>query len=454
MTAPSTAPPVAHPEWHPTRAVALAGAAGVVVLAAGVLLGRADVALLGVPLVLGALAAHGSAPSGGTELSFVDAGPEDAAPQDAGPEARPGTIAETLRVRAADGAEAVQVRVHAPGHRPAVVVVPATGTRDLRVSLDSVRTGPSPAFEVYARGHGVLGAHTEDTWVLRGRERLVLPEASRLQRVPLPTRLRGLTGPRRSRRLGDGTELRDIHPMGPGDRLRRVDWRATARMSPDLDQLFVRRTLATAEAGAVLVMDSRDDVGPDLHTWRGSEPLRVDEATSLDLARHAAASVAAALVANGDRVGLEDLARRRRPLAPATGQRHLRRILHALALSAPVGEPAERLRPPQLPNDVIVYLFTTLLDDAPLALVRSWREQGVPVVVVDTLPGVHPVRERHLRLAWRITSMERADRTRELEALGVPVVRWTGQERVRAARRFEELVREAERHRPVVGGRR
>ena len=430
--------------WHPTRAAALAGAFGVVVLALGVVLGRADIALLGAPLVLACLLGQWSVPRGSTELSFDDVGPDEG----------PGTIAETLLVAPAEGAETVQVRVFAPGHRPTVVVLAADGPRALGVRLDSVRTGPTQTFEVFARGYGALGAHAEDAWMLTAPERLVLPEATRLQRVPLPTRLRGLTGPHRSRRLGDGTELRDVHPMGPGDRLRRVDWRATARLSPGVDELFVRRTLATAEAGAVLVVDSRDDVGPDLHTWRGTEPLRVDEATSLDLARHAAASIAAALVAAGDRVGLEDLARRRRPLAPATGQRHLRRILHALALAAPVGEPAERLRPPQLPNDVIVYLFTTLLDDAPLGLVRSWCAQGVPVVVVDTLPGVHPVSERHLRLAWRITTMERADRTRELESLGVPVVRWTGQERLRAAERFEELVRGAERHRPVVGARR
>ena len=430
--------------WRPARATALACAAGVVVLAAGVLLGRADVALLGVPLVLAALLADRARPTGSTELSFDAVGPAE----------DPGTIAETLRVAAAPGSETVQLRAYSPGHRPGIVVVPAHADRALEVRLDSVRTGPNQTFEVYARGYGSLGGHTEDAWALRAPERLVLPEASPLGRVPLPSRLRGLTGPRRSRRQGDGTELRDVHAMRPGDPLRRVDWRATARRSPELEELYVRRTFATAEAGAVLVMDSRDDVGPDLHTWRGSEPLRVDEATSLDLARHAAASIATALVNNGDRVGLEDLARRRLPLAPATGRRHLRRILHALALSAPVGEVSERLRPPQLPNDVIVYLFTTLLDDAPLDLVRSWCDQGVPVVVVDTLPAVHPVTERHLRLAWRITTMERADRTRELEALGVPVLRWTGAERARAAERLEGLVRASERHLPVVGGRR
>jgi uncharacterized protein (DUF58 family) len=204
----------------------------------------------------------------------------------------------------------------------------------------------------------------------------------------------------------------------------------------------------------VLVIDSRDDVGPDLHTWRGTEPQRVDEPTSLDLARHAAASVASALITVGDRVGIEDLARRRRPLTPATGRRHLRRIVHALALAAPVGEPTKRVRPPQVPADSIVYLFTTLLDDAPLALVEQWTEQGIPVVVVDTLPAVQPVEERHLRLAWQVTRMERADRKHFLTARGIPVLRWAGREREQAASTFEALVRSTERHRPGAGARR
>ncbi|WP_425953662.1 DUF58 domain-containing protein [Xylanimonas sp. McL0601] len=430
--------------WRPTQAAAGAAAVGLSALAVGVFFGRADVALLGVPLVLGAVLGRLGLPVGRTSAAF-DGG---------GPSAVPGEIAETLRLTAAAGSDVVHLRVFAPGHRPADVVVPGQGERELPLRLSSVRTGPQTTFRADVRGYGPLGASAEDPQRLGAPDRLVLPEASRLGRVPLPSRLRGLTGPRTSRRLGDGSELRDVHPLGPGDRLRRVDWRATARRSPTLDTLYVRRTFATAEAGAVLVLDSRDDVGPDLRTWRGSEPLRVDEPTSLDLARHAAASVATALVDAGDRVGLEDLARRRRPLTPATGKRHLRRILHALALTAPVGTPARRVRPPQVPTDAIVYLFTTLLDDAPLTLVEAWAEQGVPVVVIDTLPDVHPVPERHLTLAWRITAMERADRVRALTARGVPVVRWAGSERDRAAARFEVMVRAAERHRPVAGARR
>ncbi|QAY71014.1 DUF58 domain-containing protein [Xylanimonas protaetiae] len=430
--------------WRPTQAAAVTVAVGLAVLVGGVVTGQADVALVGVPLVLAVVLGRALRPAGTTTATFETGGPTEV----------PGLIEETLHLEPAAGADVVHVRVFAPGHRPVEAVVPAGPARDLTVRLASERTGPQRTFHVDARARGPLDGATEDAATARAADRLVLPEASRLGRVPLPSRLRGLTGPRTSRRLGDGAELRDVHPMAPGDRLRRVDWRATARISPSLESLHVRRTFATAEASAVLVIDSRDDVGPDLHTWRGTEPQRVDEPTSLDLARHAAASVAAALVDAGDRVGLEDLARRRRPLTPATGKRHLRRILHALALAAPVGDPTQRVRPPQVPTDAIVYLFTTLLDATPLALVEQWAERGIPVVVVDTLPAVRPVTEKHLRLAWRITTMERADRTRALEARGVPVLRWAGRERDQAAARFEVLVRSAERHRPVAGARR
>ena len=61
---------------------------------------------------------------------------------------------------------------------------------------------------------------------------LVLPRTTPLAQTPVSARLRGLTGPHTSRRLGDGTELRDIAPLLPGDPVRRVDWRVTARRSP------------------------------------------------------------------------------------------------------------------------------------------------------------------------------------------------------------------------------
>ncbi|WP_278237405.1 DUF58 domain-containing protein [Isoptericola sp. AK164] len=444
------------PVWRRTPTAVLSTVSGVVVLVVGLLAGRADVGVLGLPLLLTGVwtgrpgALGGASPQAPTRASLSS---ED------GPTA-PGELSGTLTLDPPPGAELVVLRAAAPGHEPSDLVV-AADHRELAVRSATVRTGPQPTFVVDLRGYGAAGTTAEDPVRAVGPTRLVLPTAVPLGRVPLPPRMRGLTGPHTSRRLGDGEELRDVHLFTPGDRLRRIDWRTTARRSPELDELYVRRTYATAEATTMLVVDSRDDVGPDLRTWRGQGEQRVDESTSLDLARHAAASVAHAVVDAGDRVGLQDLGRRRRPLPPAAGRRHLRRILHGLAMSSPWGSPTRRLRPPQLPADAVVFVFSTVLDDEPVDLARTWREQGHRVVVVDTLPAVRPVVEPHMRIAWRVTSMERADRLRRLEAEGTPVVPWRASERAGAAARLEALVKASERHHsahvrraPVAGGAR
>lgn len=443
--------------WHLTSAYTAAVAAGVVLLALGVLTGRADVALVGVPGLLAAVWGRSSRPA--AHPAAPAAAPAGQAAETAHPEPRgtlhepegtaaPGELTTTLRLTTRPTtADVVHLRIAAAGHRTTELAL-AARTREVPLRLSSVRTGPQETFAIDLRG-SLHHVWEQEATQVGGTRRLVLPAAAPLGRLPLPQRLRGLTGPHSSRRLGDGAELRDIHPFTPGDRLRRIDWRTTARRSPDLDTLYVRRTYATAEATAVLVVDSRDEVGPDLRTWRGYGTLRVDEPTSLDLARHAAASVGRALVEAGDRVSLEDLARRRRPLPPASGRRHLRRVLHGLALAHPKDRAAvHRVRPPQVPADAIVYLFSTVLDDEPLHLVRTWRAKGHPVVVVDTLPDVQPVPEHHLRIAWRIARLEREDRLAVLAREGVPVVGWAGSRRDQAAVRFEALARATERHVP------
>lgn len=417
--------------WRP-GGVQDAVIAGVLLLAGGLAAGRPDVALIGVPALLAAV-------FGLTRATPRIQSVEEAPAPDGG-----SGVASVVRV---EGGEAAHVRASAAGHRTTefVAAVPKRGVRDLELRLASVRTGPQETATADVRGYD--GTWEVDARSVGGTGRLVLPTSMRLGRVPVPRTLRGLSGPRVSRRFGDGGELRDIHPFTPGDRLRRIDWRTTARRSPDLTTLYVRRTFADAEAAVMLVVDSRDDVGPDVRSWRGYAEQRVDEATSLDVARHAAASVARALVERGDRVGLVDLALEARPVPPATGRRHLRRIVHGLALVHPVGDPSARVRPPQVPADALVYLFSTLLDDAAAHLVRTWRTLGHPVVVIDTLPQVHPVGAAHLAIAWRIVSMERQVRIDALAREGVPIIRWAGPSQAGAAATLDSLARIAARKR-------
>src|SRR5690606_36211230 len=137
-------------------------------------------------------------------------------------------------------------------------------------------------------------------------EAVVAPRITTIDMIPLPHRLTGLMGIHRSARPGDGGEFRDVHPYAYGDRLRRIDWKATARRSQGFGDLYVRRTDATSDATVILVIDSRDDVGERIEEW--SKGLGNGGMSSMDLAREAAASLAAAAIGMGDRVGLHDLA--------------------------------------------------------------------------------------------------------------------------------------------------
>jgi len=417
---------ILHPAWW------VVGCSGLVLCCLGLVFGRTDVVLLGVPLVLIAVW-----PTPSTSATVTICSTEDAQ-------------RDEVILSNPDGP--VRLRLSCDGHRTKEILVGGSGDpgrwgrmtgRDggmtVRVELSCVRTGPQPPLRVDWDAHGPL--LTSYTLPLKNvsEPKVVLPRYIPLRLVPESRRLRGLTGPATSTRPGDGFELRDVHPMGPSDSRRRIDWRVTARQTDD--SLWVKGTYATGEAVAVLVMDSRDEVGPDLHTWHGLVPLRVDEPTSLDLARHAAASIARRLIESGNRVGLADMATTRRLLTPATGRRHLNRLIYALALSAPVGSPRMRVRPPQVPADALIYLFSTLLDDESVRLVHTWRNTGHRVVVVDTLPVVRPVAETNLELAWRITRAERWVRIRGLASDHVPVLTWAGTRRDNAGERLETIRR-------------
>ncbi|HEY0118936.1 MAG TPA: DUF58 domain-containing protein [Cellulomonas sp.] len=418
--------------WHVTAAASGIVVVGAILLVLGAFTGRADVALVGaLPLVAGAWDAL-RRPAGEVRLWLT----KSAAP------AGEGALRALLSIDSPAGTVAVAVGIHRDGLPAADVLVavppspapsassasPASPDRTVRqvpLVVRTVRTGPQEVATVEAQGVGSGGASVSDAAGPVRRDTLVLPSPSPLSDVPLPARLRGLTGAHGSRRPGEGGDLRDVHPFHPGDRLRRIDWRVTARRSPDLGELYVRGEHSLAEASVMLVVDSRDDVGPDPRTWAGAQPVRPDDATSLDVARRAAASVARAFLSGGDRVGLDDLGVLRRPLPPGGGRGQLDRITHALALTKPEGASRHRVRSPRLPSGALVMVFSTFLDDEPTEAAAAWRRIGHRVVAVDTLPRL---RTAHLSgraaAAARLVLVSREDRLADLQDLDVEVVTW------------------------------
>lgn len=402
--------------WRPTtwgRATVTLGVAAAVV---GVVTGRPDAVAVAAPLLLHAAHALLTRPRGPAVVTVRSADQE------------PGHLLGTAVIEAPPGAEAAHVRVSCPGAgtaREAVVAV--RGRRELGLAVRTVRTGVHELFRVDA---AVLGAGHAAPPTTAGPVRvLVLPRSGAVGAVPLPPRLGGLAGAHDSRRAGHGGDLHDIHPLTPGDRLRRIDWRTTVRRAAGapLTDLYVRRTHATAEATVMLVLDSRDDVSGDVATWSGGGDVAPTEPTSLDLAREAAATVARRYLDQGDRVGLEDLGRRRRPLRPATGRHHLERVLRRLALAAPEPSLGPRRRAPQIPADSLVVVLSTFLDGEAAGLAARWHRTGHRVIAVDVLPEPSEDRLRpRVRTAFRLVRLERQNRLAALERAGVELVTWAG----------------------------
>ena len=404
-----------------TTAVAGSWAFGGVGLALlGLVLARADVVAIGAPLLLGLAVAFQSRPTGRGHATIEDLRRD--------PDAR---VRATLALQPPPGTELALFRLSSPGHRHLDVSVAAVRPVTLPVSVSGVRTGRQAFFQVTHQATSVGHLARTSPRELGPVLLTVLPSPQPLDRLPLPRRLQGLTGAHDSRRVGDGGDLHDIAPFSPGDRLRRIDWRVTLRESGRgrepglLTALHVRRTFATADAVVTLVLDSRDDIARDIRTWSGYSEVHPEDATSMDVARHAAASVAKAYLDAGDRVGFLDLGREGRPIQPAGGRRHLIRIIHALGESTPSGAAHPIVRAPQVPSGALIVLFSTFLDDQAANLAASWRRHGHRVLAVDVLPPLpdepRPASETDLH---RVIELEQADRLWRMEGAGVETVRW------------------------------
>ncbi len=407
--------PPAQP-WSANGGLVWTTTAGLTLLALGAVLGRPDLALLALAPLLTALSAAWLRPRGPVWADLVAPAPTTDV----------GVLAQTVRLTTPQGAVGVRVRIARPGHGSQEALVHVPFERDLELSARSVRTGPQVLFRFEHQGLGAgaltSGPHVEE----EPGTVVVLPRGRTMPALPMPARLRGLTGQHESRRFGQGGALRDVHPFLPGDSPRQIDWKVTARRSPGLDQLYVRRTYALGEAAVVLVVDSRDDVGPDPTTWSGIHPVRPDDATSLDLARQAALTVAEGYLAVGDRVAVEDLGVRRRALRPGTGRHQLDRLVQQLGLLRPEGDPPTRIRPPRMPAGSLVYVFSTFLDPEAADMARAWRRAGITVIAVDVLPATRTrgLDARHW-LALRLVRVERDDRIAELTHAGIQVLRWS-----------------------------
>ncbi|MEU1604716.1 DUF58 domain-containing protein [Micromonospora matsumotoense] len=446
------------PGWSPTwalgRAVLLTG----LLLIAAVLLGRVDLVVLATPFALGTAYALRRRPVAAPELEItasdaqlVEGGELAGAVAVGNPDIVPyDVVVVRTRVspwlsvrRAGFGGIGLDVSRSGGVDRPFVTTL-STGTAvDLELSGTALRWGRHPIGPAGARAaaaDGLLVSRAVLTEPVRMR---VYPKTEPFEAVEAMPRAAGLVGAHHSRRPGEGGELAGVRVFGPGDRLRRIDWRVSLRTR----QLHVASTLSDRDAEVVVLLDVLAEAGRSGGV--------AGAASVLDTTVRAAAAIAEHYLHRGDRVALLEYGPAARRLRPATGRRQYLTVLEWLldvhAESSP-HEPYDQVFGPQvLSADALVVVLTPLLDERSAQMLARLARGGRFVVAVDTLPtDLAPPGDRGWApVAYRLWRLDRDTMIAQLREHGVPVVGWAG------AGSLDQVLRDVARlaTAPRVGGR-
>jgi uncharacterized protein (DUF58 family) len=305
------------------------------------------------------------------------------------------------------------------------VRIPARQRRRLELTLQPTRRGDRRAGPVVIRALGPLGiagrqAQHEAPWTVRA-----LPPFSARKHLPSRlARLRELDGRATILQRGQGTEFDSLREYVPGDDVRSIDWRGTARSST----VVVRTWRPERDRHVLIVIDSgRTSAG------------RVGDQPKLDHAMDATLLLAALASRAGDRVDLLVADRDvRASVLRASAAEILPAFVNAMATIEPVlvetdhrelvTEIATRVSQRSL-IVILTGLDAAAITDGLIPVLGPLRRRHKIVVAavsdprVDELAaGRKDVPEVYAAAAAELDRMRRAGTARTLRNLGVTVV--------------------------------
>jgi uncharacterized protein (DUF58 family) len=308
--------------------------------------------------------------------------------------------------------------------------------RELDYTLRCERWGAYLVGELVLRVPDAFGVLVHETTIECPQPLKVYPRGEVLRRLVRPHETQAFTGSQVPRSRGEGIEFADLRPFVPGDRVRRVNWRATARRG----EPWVNETHPERNSDVIIFLDTF------------VEARREDEGT-LDLAIRAASSLAAHYLREKDRVGLVSFGGVLNWLTASSGLVQFYRILDSL-LDAEIflsyaWKDINLLPVRTLPPDSLVIALSPLLDERAVTSLLDLRARGFDLAIVEISPEPFaPAGSRPLdQLAHRLWLLRREALRSRYRRLGVPVVAWSEDVPLQAA--LEE-VRRFKRHARVA----
>jgi len=349
-----------------------------------------------------------------------------------------------VTLQAEVGAERVEVLLELPrelgvaeGANPRTLHLRDGERRELSFRIRCNRWGGFQVGRIHLRTHDALGLLRHEAVADRRLPLKVYPSEESVRELLRPHDTQVFSGHHVARQKGDGIEFADLRPFVPGDRIRRVNWRASARRG----ELWVNEHHTERNADVVIFLDSFAEA-------------RRGERSTLDPALRAAASLTSRYLRQKDRVGFVTFGGMLNWLLPSTGAGQLYRIVDAILDTEIVLTYAWRdiaaVPRRTLPPQALVLALSPLLDDRAADALLDLRGRGFDLVVIEISPlSFVPqprgeLQELGLQL-WRL----RRDAVRgRFERAAVPVAVWGDEsslaaalEEVSAYRRHARLAR-------------
>ena len=325
----------------------------------------------------------------------------------------------------------------AAGENPVAIRLGRDDDRTVSFTLRGVHWGSYVLGDVRVRARGRFGLVAWERRLDRTTYLRVYPRPEALRRLVPPVATQPFSGNDVARQKGDGLEFADLRVFAPGDRVRSINWRASARR----DELVVNERHPERNTDVILFVDSFAEA-------------RRGGSSTLDLAVGAAATIATRYLERRDRVGVVSFGGVLRWLMPGTGLAQRYRIVDALVETEVVFNYAWKdvsvIPVRTLPPQALVIALTPLLDERSVSALLDLRARGYDLVVVEVspVPFAEPGRGELEQLASRLWLLHRQELRARYEALGVAVATWgddvaleAALEGVRSFRRHARLAR-------------
>jgi len=285
--------------------------------------------------------------------------------------------------------------------------------RTVVLKLRCARWGAYVVGELVLRAHDRLDLFAYEGTLDRRTPLKVYPRPEALRSLVAPLETQVFTGNQVSRAKGEGIEFADLRMYEPGDALRRINWRASARRG----QLWVNEAHPERNTDVIVFLDTFVEA-------------REEDESTLDMAVRAAGTLAHRYLERKDRVGLVSFGGYLNWLLPSTGIVQLYRIVDSLLdteiILSYAWKDVDVIPPRTLPPKALIIAVSPLLDDRALKTLIDLRARGFDLAVIEVspIPFTSPAEGEREELAWRLWQLKREALRGRYERVGVPVVEW------------------------------